>query len=356
MALITTPITQLLHIEHPILLAGMGHTAGSDLVAAVSNAGGLGVLGGLGYTPKMLRDAIQEVKSKLRKPDLPFGVDLLLPQMGGSARKTNKDYTKGALNELINVIIEEKAALFVSAVGISPKEVVDRLHGAGILYMNMVGHPKHVHKACQVGADLICAQGGEAGGHTGEIPTSVLIPACADVCRQYKSPLTAEPVQLVAAGGIFDGRGIAAALMMGASAVWVGTRFVTARESAAPELGKKAIIDAGFQDTMRSTLWTGRPLRALATPYIRDWELNRRSEIEKLQNEGKIVLDYELDRLAKEGKLTDEIEDLTTQRPMGCGAAMVTQEGQSAKEIVLEMVVEAFGRLSGARQYVEAKL
>lgn len=139
MALITTPTTQLLHIEHPILLAGMGHTAGSDLVAAVSNAGGLGVLGGLGYTPKMLRDAIQEVKSKLRKPDLPFGVDLLLPQMGGSARKTNKDYTKGALNELINVIIEEKAALFVSAVGIPPKEVVDRLHGAGILYMVCIG-------------------------------------------------------------------------------------------------------------------------------------------------------------------------------------------------------------------------
>lgn len=135
MALITTPTTHLLHIDHPILLAGMGHTAGSDLVAAVSNAGGLGVLGGLGYTPKMLRDAIQEVKSRLRKPDLPFGVDLLLPRVGGSARKTNKDYTKGALNELVDVIIEEKAALFVSAVGIPPKEVIDRLHAAGILYM-----------------------------------------------------------------------------------------------------------------------------------------------------------------------------------------------------------------------------
>ncbi|KAJ5753602.1 uncharacterized protein N7511_007755 [Penicillium nucicola] len=356
MALISTPVTQMLRIDHPVLLAGMGHTAGSDLVAAVSNAGGLGVLGGLGYTPKMLRDAIQEVKAKLRNPDLPFGVDLLLPQVGGSARKTNKDYTKGALNQLIDVIIDEKAALFVSAVGIPPKEVVDRLHEAGILYMNMVGHPKHVHKACEAGADLVCAQGGEAGGHTGEIPTSVLIPACADACQQYQSPLAGGVVQLVAAGGIFDGRGIAAALMMGASAVWVGTRFVAARESAAPKLGKKAIIDAGFQDTMRSTLWTGRPLRALATPFIRDWELNRRSEIEKLQGQGLIVLDYELDRLEREGKLTDEIEDLTTQRPMGCGAAMVTQEDQSAKEIVLEMVVEAFQLLRGAQKYVQAKI
>lgn len=135
MALITTPISQLLRIEHPILLAGMGHTAGPDLVAAVSNAGGLGVLGGLGYTPEMLRGAISEMKQRLRHPDLPFGVDLLLPQLGGSARKTNVDYTKGALDELIDIIIEKKVTLFVSAVGIPPKRVVERLHEAGILYM-----------------------------------------------------------------------------------------------------------------------------------------------------------------------------------------------------------------------------
>ncbi|KAJ5955012.1 hypothetical protein N7501_009291 [Penicillium viridicatum] len=120
-----------------------------------------------------------------------------------------------------------------------------------------------------------------------------------DACRQDKSPLTGKTVQLVAAGGILDGRDIAAALAMGAGAVWVGTRFVTARESAASKLGKKAIIptskccglltdgtyriiDAGFEDTMRSTIWTGRPLRALATPYIRHWDLNRRDVIGQL--------------------------------------------------------------------------
>ncbi|KAJ5518213.1 Aldolase-type TIM barrel [Penicillium expansum] len=314
MTLITTPTTQLLEIENPILLAGMDHTAVSDLVAAVSNAGGLGILGGLGYTPEMLRDAIREVKQKLRHPDLPFGVDLLIPQLGGSTRKTNVDYTKGALDDLINIIIEEKTRLFVSAVGVPPKMVTDRLHDAGILYMNMVGHPKYVHKACQAGADFICARGGEAGGHTGEIPTSVLIPACIDACRQYKSSLTGKTVQLIAAGGIFDGRGVAAALAMGAGAVWVGTRFMTARESAASKLGKNAIINAGFEDTMRSSIWTGRPLRALATPYIRNWELNRRDVIEKLQGQGLTVLDHELDRLAREGKLTDEIEDQSTQR------------------------------------------
>ena len=117
MALITTPVTQLLGIQHPVLLAGMGHTAGPDLVAAVSNAGGLGVLGGYSYTPEFLREAIREVKKRLNRPDLPFGVDLLLPKLGGNARKTNVDYTRGALDTLIDIIIEEGAALFVSAVG-----------------------------------------------------------------------------------------------------------------------------------------------------------------------------------------------------------------------------------------------
>jgi NAD(P)H-dependent flavin oxidoreductase YrpB (nitropropane dioxygenase family) len=240
MALLTTEITKILGITHPILLAGMGHTSGASLAAAVSNAGGLGVIGGLGYTPSSLREIIQDLKSLLRSPSLPFGVDLLLPKLGDGARKTNHDYTRGQLDELISVVIEEGAKLFVSAVGVPPKHVVERLHKAGVLYMNMVGHPKHVHKACEAGADIICAQGGEAGGHTGEIPTSVLVPACADAVKGYRSPLTGNKVLLVAAGGMFDGRSVASALMLGAEAVWVGTRFVTARESNAPEAGKQA--------------------------------------------------------------------------------------------------------------------
>lgn len=135
MSLLTTPITTMLNIQHPILLAGMGHTSGAELAAAVSNAGGLGVIGGYSYTPAMLREAIAELKSKLRDPSLPFGVDLLLPKLGGTARKTNIDYTRGALHELIDIIIEGGAKLFVSAVGVPSKEVVDKLHRAGVLYM-----------------------------------------------------------------------------------------------------------------------------------------------------------------------------------------------------------------------------
>jgi NAD(P)H-dependent flavin oxidoreductase YrpB (nitropropane dioxygenase family) len=89
-------------------------------------------------------------------------------------------------------------------VGVPPKSVVDQLHAVGKLYMNMAGHPKHVHKACEAGADIICAQGGEAGGHARYIPRSVLIPAYADVCKQYKSPLAGKEVELVAAAGVYD--------------------------------------------------------------------------------------------------------------------------------------------------------
>src|SRR2546423_1233490 len=120
------------------------------------------------------------------------------------------DYTKGKLNELIDIIIESGARLFVSAVGVPPQEAVDKLHRAGVLYMNMIGHPKHVAKCVERGADLICAQGGEGGGHTGDVPTSILIPTVVDLVKGHKSPMTGEEIQVVAAGGLYNGQSVAA--------------------------------------------------------------------------------------------------------------------------------------------------
>ena len=334
------------------MLAGMGKVAGAPLAAAVSNAGGFGVIGGIGYTSDMLREMLAELKAGLKDPSTPFGVDLLFPQVGGSARKTNYDYTKGESDKLVDVIIESGAKLFVSAVGIPPKAVIDKLHKAGVLYMNMVGHPKHVHKACQAGADLICAQGGEAGGHTGDIPTSILVPACADICKQYKSPLTGKAVPLVAAGGIADGRGTAAALMLGASAVWIGTRFVTAKESGAPKVAKEAIIKGGFDATIKSTIWTGRPLRAIKTPYVENWEKNRQEELQALQAQGILAYEHEMDKLAKEGKITEEIEDQSTCHPTGMVAGLVNKPDQSGEEIVKEIATEAYQLLNSASSFV----
>lgn len=166
------------------------------------------------------------------------------------------DYTKGKLNELVDIIVDSGAKLFVSAVGVPPKAVVDRLHQNGILYMNMIGHPKHVKKCLDLGVDIICAQGGEGGGHTGDVPTTVLIPAVVNLCKGKTSPMTGQPVQVIAAGGIYNGQTVAAALMLGASAVWVGTRFILTDEAGAPKAHQEAVRTSGFDDNIRTIIFT----------------------------------------------------------------------------------------------------
>jgi NAD(P)H-dependent flavin oxidoreductase YrpB (nitropropane dioxygenase family) len=168
------------------------------------------------------------------------------------------DYTKGKLNELVDIIIESGAKLFVSAVGVPTKAVVDKLHQHGILYMNMIGHPKHVKKCLELGVDLICAQGGEGGGHTGDTPTTILIPSVVELVKNHKSPMTGQPVQVIAAGGIYNGQSLAAALMLGASAVWVGTRFVLSEEAGAPRAHQEAVRTSGFDDNIRTIIFTVR--------------------------------------------------------------------------------------------------
>ncbi|KAJ3554818.1 hypothetical protein NPX13_g10509 [Xylaria arbuscula] len=350
---IRTPVTDLFGIQHPILLAGMNVAAGPKLAAAVTNAGGLGVIGGMSYSPDMLKDQIDEMKSFLNDKNAPFGIDLLLPQVGGNARKTNYDYTKGKLNELVDIIIESGAKLFVSAVGVPPKAVVEKLHKNGILYMNMVGHPKHVQKALDIGCDIICAQGGEGGGHTGDVPTTVLIPACVQICKGKKSPLTGKQVEVIAAGGIHDGRMLAASLMMGAGAVWVGTRFILADEAGAPESHKESVRTASYDDTIRTLIFTGRPLRVRTNPYIESWENDRRDELKELTSKGVLPYEADLEKMANgtgegsgssdEGASEEDIDDMMDQfRPylMGKCAALVNEQ-KSAKAIVDEFVDDA---------------
>jgi len=336
---IVTPVTKLFGIKVPIILAGMNVAAGPALAAAVTNAGGLGVIGGVGYTPSFLRKQIDFLKAELKDPNAPFGIDLLLPQVGGTARKTNYDYTEGALPELIDIICQSGARLFVSAVGIPPRWAVNKLHDKGILVMNMVGAPKHVAKALEAGVDLICAQGGEGGGHTGDVATSVLIPLVVDACAGVKSPLTGQPIYVVAAGGIFDGRGLAMSLSLGAQAVWVGTRFVAATEAGASQVHKEKIVQATVHDTIRTTIYTGRPMRVLRTPFNADWEENRQTEIRDLQSRGIIpVKNYE--EKVKKGELPVPSSDLILQiRPWLMGqAAGAIPDVKPAAEIMKEMV------------------
>ena len=326
---LTTPLCSLLNIKYPIILAGMARTSGGPLAAAVSNAGGLGVIGGLGYTPKQLREIIAELKSHLRNPSLPFGVDLALPKVGEGARKTNHDYTHGQLDELISVTIEEGARLFVSAVGVPPKHVIERLHKAGILVMNMVGAPKHAEKALAAGVDVVCAQGGEGGGHTGDIPNSVLVPAVVDVARRHKSPLTGQQAMVVAAGGIYNGRSLASSLMQGAMGVWVGTRFVASEEAGCSEMHKEAVVTAGFGDTLRTLVISGRPLRVRMNEYIQGWE-DKPEEIKRLTDQGIVPFAHDM----------DEGRDVDMPFLMGQVAGVI-DEIKPAGEIVREMVQEA---------------
>jgi len=340
---LTTPLTTLLHINHPVLLAGMAHTATAPLASAVTNAGGLGVIGGLGYTPPQLRAMIQELKSRLSSPSLPFGVDLALPAVGGTARKTNHDYTKGLLNELVDVIVDEGTALFVSAVGVPPKQVIERLHAGGVVVMNMVGHPKHAVKAFDAGVDIVCAQGGEGGGHTGEIPAHLLVPACVDVARRYRPPmLEGEQGMVVAAGGIYDGRGLAASLNLGAVGVWVGTRFVASEEAGCSQLHKDAVVSAGWEDTTRTLVVTGRPLRVRRNEYIAEWE-RREDKVRELTEKGVVPMEQDM----------EEDRDVDFPHLMGVVAASVDVI-KPAKAIVRDMVEEAVECLRAAYKYVGA--
>ncbi|KAG8533125.1 uncharacterized protein KY384_001908 [Bacidia gigantensis] len=297
---LTTPLTTLLNITHPILLAGMAHCSTAPLAAAVTNAGGLGTIGGLGYSPTQLREMIHDLKSLLISRDLPFGVDLALPAVGGTARKTNHDYTQGQLDALIDVVIEEQAALFVSAVGVPPKHVIDRLHSAGIPVMNMVGHPRHAVKAFDEGVDIHGI--------------------------------------VVAAGGIFDGRGLAAALLLGAESVWVGTRFVASSEAGCSQMHKEAVVDADWQDTVRTLVVSGRPLRVRKNEYISDWE-GKAEEVNRLCKNGVVPMEKDFE----EGK------DVDLPYLMGQVSAIV-RDIRPAREIVEGMASEAvehLGRVSG---------
>jgi len=378
MALVT-PLTQLLGIKHPVLLAGMAGAAGPELAAAVTNAGGLGSIGGVGFSPDALRKTIKILKDDLVDKNAPFGVDLLIPQVGEGARKTNKDYTAGQLPELIDIIIEEKAALFICAVGIPPKWAVEKLHAAKIPVMNMIGAVKHVSKCLEAGVDMVCAQGGEGGGHTGDVPTSILLPKVVEACVGKTSPLTGGPILVVGAGGIFDGRGLASALAVGCHGVWVGTRFIASEEAGAGPMHKKKVVNADYGDTIRTIIYSGRPMRVFKTPYNTEWESKRSHEIEEMQSMGipAFVKDVDPEKFvganpASVGTLS--LSEVRTQEEVASGVELSTHErhergvfltGQCAgaindvkpaKAIVEEMVLQAADQLRSAQSFLAAKL
>jgi NAD(P)H-dependent flavin oxidoreductase YrpB (nitropropane dioxygenase family) len=211
----------------------------------------------------------------------------------------------------------------------------------------MIGHPKHVKKALDVGVDLICAQAGEGGGHTGDISASILLPAVVDAVKGRSSPLTGQPIWVVGAGAVYDGRGLAANLMYGAQAVWVGTRFVASDEAGATRAHKAAVLSADHGDITRTLIYTGRPLRVRRTPYVDDWEQNRQAEIRELTAKGIIPNQHEMEKHPEKS-----VQAVTFM--MGNVAALIN-EVLPAQAIVDNMVNEAAKMLQDRSKMVSVR-
>ena len=244
---IQTALTRMVGIEHPVVQTGMGWVAGARLVSATANAGGLGILASATMTIDELATAITKVKAAT---DRPFGVNIRADAADAGDR--------------VELMIRE--GVKVASFALAPKqELIARLKEAGSVVIPSIGAAKHARKVAAWGADAVIVQGGEGGGHTGPVATTLLLPSVLDV-------LDGTDVAVVAAGGFFDGRGLAAALSYGAAGVAMGTRFLLTSDSTVPDAVKKRYLDASLDGTVVSTRVDGMPHRVLRTGLVEKLE------------------------------------------------------------------------------------
>jgi NAD(P)H-dependent flavin oxidoreductase YrpB (nitropropane dioxygenase family) len=301
-----TGICDLLGIEYPVLCAGMGSfffplpaVTGAPLAAAVSEAGGMGVLGAGMMTLDEMRQAIGDVR---RMTDKPFGVDLILPAnidqhtkdiealsdisyetirelmpneqlaflselkkelgIGDHPVVLKTDLTTFRPKDAVDICLEEKVPVFVAGLG-NPSFMIDDAHAQGMVVMGLVGNVRNARRIVESGVDVVIAQGTEAGGHTGRVGTLALIPQVVDAVGS---------VPVLGAGGIGDGRGLAAALSLGAEGAWVGTAFIATEEADEYDFNKKKLIDADEEGTRVTRIYTGKTMRGIQNELIRRWE------------------------------------------------------------------------------------
>jgi enoyl-[acyl-carrier protein] reductase II len=269
----------------------------------------MGIIGAASMEPDYLRQEIRTIKSITDKP---FGVDLLMP-------------LPDMIEAQMEVIYDEKIPVFVSGLGI-PSEFIKEGHKRGMKMLCMVGKVAHALRAKEAGADVVVAQGTEAGGHTGKIGTLALVPQVVDA--------TGLPV--IAAGGIGDGRGLAAALSLGACGVIMGTRFIATPEARATDTYRNALLKARDEDTFVTRCYTGKTLRAVCNDYILDWE-TRPQDLKKFPQQILVSMEAEVVNFVTDG----EIHDASRQcMPAGQVTGMI-HEIKPAAQIVKETVAEA---------------
>ncbi|HUF45589.1 MAG TPA: nitronate monooxygenase [Aestuariivirgaceae bacterium] len=287
--MITTRVMRELGMAHPVFSAGMARVSQAGLAAAVSEAGGMGCLGGASFMPEALREEIHDLRQRTARP---FAVNLLTPaiyysgdpaddagarvhqaweRLTPAQRQKLKGIepllTPGIAKEQIAVVLEERPAVLVLTFEV-PHDVVAACHERGIKVMALCGSVGRAVAAQAAGADYIIAQGTEGGGHTGYVGTLALIPAVVD----------AVGIPVVAAGGISDGRGLAAVLCLGAEAAWCGTRFVASEEAYGHVLYKRRLIGAAARDTTVTKAYSGKTLRTLRNDWTVQWETASRGD------------------------------------------------------------------------------
>jgi NAD(P)H-dependent flavin oxidoreductase YrpB (nitropropane dioxygenase family) len=237
-----TRFCDLVGCQLPVVQTGMGWVSGANLTAATSAAGGFGILAGVTMTAEQLRAAVQGVK---RRTDAPFGVNFRADQPD--------------LADRVAYVVSEGVRL-VSFAGAPTADAVARCHDAGVVVMPTVGARRHAEKVLEMGVDAVIAQGGEGGGHTGSVPTSLLLPEVVDA--------VGASIPVLAAGGFFDGRGLVAALAYGADGIAMGTRFLLTEESHVPGAVKDRYTAASVFDTVVTTALDGAPQRVIRTEVV----------------------------------------------------------------------------------------
>ena len=372
-----TPVCDLLGIEFPIL--AFSHCR--DVVAAVSKAGGLGVLGAVAFTPEMLDMELDWIENEVG--DKPYGVDVLVPakyigvEEGGLSGNKLKDMipeehrkfvndlmerygvpplpddekissTGGLLSwshkgaqPLMDVAFGHKTRLIANALGPAPDYMVQHAHEHDVVVAGLVGKKVHAERQKNAGVDIIVAQGYEAGGHTGEISTMVLIPEVVDAVA---------PVPVLAAGGIGNGRQIAASLALGAQGVWCGSVWLTTEEAETHPIVKQKFLAAGSSDTVRSRASTGKPARQLRTAWTDEWEDPANPDPLPMPLHGMLIADAQrrMQRSAASNPGAEQLVNYFVGQIVGS-----MNQIKPAKQVVYEMVeefIEAAERVSGLLQ------
>lgn len=272
-----TKICEMLSIKYPILLAGMGYISRAELVATVSEAGGLGVIGAFGLSSEELLNDVKQVK---QLTDKPFAVDVVFPEVGDRLSSLTEErikdiagdkpvselvwnvlnYVPHILNQQLDIVVEEKVPVLISGLG-NPADFILRARACGITVGALIGTVRQAQRLEEAGVDFIIAQGYDAGGHTGRIGTMSLVPQVVDAVN----------VPVLAAGGLGDGRGLVAALALGAEGVVMGTRFVATTEAAGHENYKERITHSTERDWVITRSYTGKTIRTARNRWTEEW-------------------------------------------------------------------------------------